>query len=46
VDAMLDQFPADASHLAFVSGVADPAPDLARILSRLPVRVVGTVRAQ
>jgi hypothetical protein len=46
VDAMLDQFPADASHLAFVSGVADPAPDLARILSRLPVRVVGIVRAQ
>ena len=46
VDAMLGQFPADASHLAFVSGVADPGPDLARILSRLPVRVVGTVRAQ
>jgi transglutaminase-like putative cysteine protease len=46
VDAMLNQFPADASHLSFVSGTADPGPDLARILSRLPVTVVGTVKAQ
>jgi hypothetical protein len=46
VDAMLGQFPADASHLSFVAGTADPGPDLARILSRLPVTVVGSVRAQ
>jgi hypothetical protein len=45
VDAMLNQFPADASHLWFVSGSADPGPDLARILTRLPVRVVGSVKA-
>jgi hypothetical protein len=45
-DAMLGQFPADASHLSFVSGAADPGPDLARILSRLPVTVVGSVKAQ
>ena len=45
VDAMLNQFPADASHLSFVSGSADPGPDLARILTRLPVTVVGSVRA-
>jgi transglutaminase-like putative cysteine protease len=43
VDAMLGQFPADAAHLSFVSGAAEPGPDLARILSRLPVSVVGTV---
>jgi hypothetical protein len=46
VDAMLNQFPADASHLSFVSGAADPGPDLARILARLPVTVVGTVPAR
>ena len=46
VDAMVGQFPADASHLSFVAGMADPGPDLARILSRLPVTVVGSVRAQ
>lgn len=46
VDAMLGQFPADASHLSFVSGVADPGPDLARILARLPISVVGAVRAR
>ena len=46
VDAMLGQFPADASHLSFVAGTADPGPDLARILSRLPVTVVGSVKAQ
>ena len=34
VDAMLGQFPADASHLSFVAGTADPGPDLARILDR------------
>jgi transglutaminase-like putative cysteine protease len=45
VDAMLDQFPADASHLSFMSGSADPGPDLARILARLPVTVTGTVAA-
>jgi transglutaminase-like putative cysteine protease len=46
VDAMLNQFPADASHLSFVSGTADAGPDLARILSRLPITVVGSVKAQ
>jgi transglutaminase-like putative cysteine protease len=45
VDAMLGQFPADASHLSFVSGAADPGPDLARILTRLPITVIGTTRA-
>ena len=45
VDAMLDQVPADASHLPFSSGVADPGPDLARILTRLPVTVTGSVKA-
>jgi hypothetical protein len=46
VDAMLGQFPADASHLSFNSGSADPSPGLARILSRLPITVIGTTRAQ
>lgn len=46
VDAMLNQFPADASHLAFIAGTADPGPDLARILARLPVTVTGTVQAK
>lgn len=46
VDAMLGQFPADASHLSFNSGSADPSPDVARILSRLPITVVGRTRAQ
>ena len=46
VDAMLNQFPADASHLSFVSGTADATPDLARILSRLPITVVGSVKGQ
>lgn len=45
VDAMLNQFPADASHLSFTSGSADPGPDLARILTRLPVTVTGSVKA-
>ena len=42
VDAMLSQFPADASHMPFLSGVADPGPDLARILSRLQLTAVRT----
>ena len=46
VDPTFGQFPADASHLSFVSGTADPGPDLARILSRLPVTVVGSVIAK
>ena len=46
VDAMLNQVPADASHLSFVSGVPDAGPDLARIISRLPVTVTGSVRAK
>jgi transglutaminase-like putative cysteine protease len=45
VDAMLDQFPADASHIAFLAGAADPGPDLARILGRLEMKVVGAVRS-
>lgn len=45
VDAMLNQFPADASHLAFLPGAADPGPDLARILSRLDMTVVRAVGA-
>jgi transglutaminase-like putative cysteine protease len=45
VDAMLDQFPADASHLSFLSGAADADPDLSRILTRLPITVIGTTRA-
>ena len=28
VDAMLGQFPADASHLPFLSGSVEPGPDL------------------
>jgi hypothetical protein len=43
---MLNQFPADASHLSFVSGAAEPGPDLARIISRLPVTVTGSMRAK
>jgi hypothetical protein len=43
VDAMLDQFPADASHLWFLTGAADPGPDVARILTRLDIRVRRTV---
>jgi hypothetical protein len=46
VDAMLGQFPADASHLSFLPGAIDPGPDLARILTRLPITVVGAVKAQ
>lgn len=44
-DAMLGQFPADASHLAFLSGVADPGPDLARLLGRLQVTAVKAIPA-
>jgi transglutaminase-like putative cysteine protease len=45
VDAMLNQFPADASHIPFLSGAADPGPDLARILSRLEISVARVVPA-
>ena len=38
-DAMLGQFPADASHIAFLTGAADPGPDLARVLSRLEISI-------
>lgn len=44
-DAMLGQFPADASHMPFLPGSVEPGPDLARILTRLPLTVVGAVRA-
>lgn len=40
VDAMLGQFPADAGHLPFENGAVDLGPDLARVLSRLPLTVV------
>ncbi len=46
VDAMLDQFPADASHIPFMTGAADPGSDLARVLGRLQLTVVGAVRVQ
>lgn len=39
VDAMLGQFPADASHLAFVNGDVELGPDLARVLGRLQLTV-------
>lgn len=45
VDAMLNQFPADASHLPFLTGAVDPGADLERILSRLPLTVVSAIRA-
>jgi hypothetical protein len=45
VDAMLNQFPADASHIPFLSGAADPGPDIARILSRLEISVARVVPA-
>jgi transglutaminase-like putative cysteine protease len=45
VDAMLNQFPADASHLSFLTGSADPSPDLARVLTRLHLTVIGAVRS-
>ena len=40
IDAMLGQVPADASHLEFLAGDADLGPDLARLLSRLPLSLV------
>jgi hypothetical protein len=43
MDAMLGQLPADASHIAFMSGAAEPGPDLARILSRLDISVSRVV---
>jgi transglutaminase-like putative cysteine protease len=46
VDPMLGQFPADASHLPFLTGAADPGPDLARVLSRLQLSVTSVIRAQ
>lgn len=46
VDAMLGQFPADASHLPFLPGSADLSPDVARILTRLPLTVVGAAKSQ
>jgi hypothetical protein len=44
VDAMLNQFPADASHLSFLTGSAEPSPDLARVLTRLELSVVRAVK--
>lgn len=46
VDAMLGQVPVDASHLEFMADAADIGPDLARILSRLPLSVVRTTNAR
>lgn len=46
VDAMLGQYPADASHLPFLSGAADPGPDLARVLSRLQLSVIRAIKVR
>ena len=46
VDAMLGQYPADAAHIPFLTGSAEPGPDLARILSRVQLSVIGAVRVQ
>jgi transglutaminase-like putative cysteine protease len=46
VDAMLGQYPADASHLPFLSGAADPGPDLGRVLSRLQLSVIRAIRVR
>ena len=45
VDAMLNQFPADASHLSFITGSPELGPDLGRILTRLDLSVISTTRA-
>jgi len=46
VDAMLGQYPADAAHIPFLTGSTEPGPDLARILSRLQLSVIGAVKVQ
>jgi hypothetical protein len=46
VDAMLNQFPADASHISFLAGAADPGPDLARVLSRLEISGAKVIPAR
>jgi Transglutaminase-like superfamily len=45
VDAMLNQFPADASHLSFLTGSADIGPDLGRVLTRLELSVISSISA-
>ena len=45
VDAMLNQFPADASHLSFLTGSTEIGPDLGRILTRLELSVISTMSA-
>ena len=46
VDAMLGQYPADAAHIPFLTGSTEPGPDLARILSRVQLSVIGAVRVK
>ena len=41
VDAMLGQYPADASHVGLVNGSAELGPDLARVLGRLKLSTAG-----
>lgn len=41
VDAMLGQFPADASRLDFSHDVVDLGPEIARVLGRVELSIVG-----
>jgi hypothetical protein len=43
---MFNQFPADASHISFLAGAADPGPDLARVLSRLEISGAKVIPAR
>jgi hypothetical protein len=45
VDPMLGQVPADASHLDFGYDVVDLGPEIARVLSRVELTVVGSARS-
>jgi transglutaminase-like putative cysteine protease len=45
VDAMLNQFPADASHLSFLTGSSEIGPDLGRVLTRLELSVISSTSA-
>jgi hypothetical protein len=45
VDPMLGQVPADASHLEFAHDVVDLGPDIARVLNRVELTIVGSARS-
>jgi hypothetical protein len=45
IDPMLGQVPADASHLEFAHDVVDLGPDIARLLNRVELTVVGSARS-